>query len=144
MNYIFYTSQGQIKSMVQCPEDLFQYQTVPEGCQTLQVEIPPINILNYYVDNGQVVEMPVKPDEYSIFDYSVKQWVQNKTLGEYKVRVQRDNLLAQSDWTDTTSAPARLGATLYQEWQTYRQALRDVPTRSGFPFNVIWPVAPTN
>jgi hypothetical protein len=144
MNYIFYTNQGQIKSMISCSEDLFQHQIIPEGCSTLEVEIPPINILEYYVDNGQVVEMPKKPDDYSIFDYSTKQWVQNQNLGAYKVRMQRDDLLAQSDWTDVASAPARFGPTLYQQWQTYRQSLRDVPNQSGFPFNVIWPIAPTN
>jgi len=144
MNYIFYTNQGQIKGMVQCPEELFQYQPVPAGCSILQVEVPPVNIWDVYVDNGQVVNLPLRPDQFSIFDYSAKTWVLNKDLGAYKVRLQRDDLLSQSDWTDVASAPNRLGPTVYQQWQTYRQSLRDVPTQSGFPFNVIWPVAPTS
>ena len=28
------------------------------------------------------------------------------------------------------------------DWQTYRQALRDVPTQEGFPWSVTWPEQP--
>ena len=142
MNYIFYTNEGQIKSTTSCQENLFQYQIIPDGCQTLQTESALVNIFNYYVDNGILVELPTKPDQYSIFDYSLKQWVQNEPLAKYEIRVQRDDLLAKSDWTDTSSAPDRLGQAVYQEWQTYRQALRDIPKQTGFPFNVVWPIAP--
>lgn len=27
-------------------------------------------------------------------------------------------------------------------WATYRQALRDITAQTGFPFEVVWPVAP--
>ena len=29
------------------------------------------------------------------------------------------------------------------EWRTYRQALRDVPTQEGFPNTVTWPTKPS-
>lgn len=51
-------------------------------------------------------------------------------------------LLQESDWTDTLSAKNRLGETRYQEWQDYRQALRDITAQAGYPTEVIWPVAP--
>lgn len=57
------------------------------------------------------------------------------------VRTQRNRLLLESDWTDTFSAPARLGQTLYSSWQTYRQALRDI-TQQPDPFNITWPQPP--
>lgn len=57
------------------------------------------------------------------------------------VRTQRNRLLLESDWTDTYSAPTRLGETLYSNWQTYRQALRDV-TLQPDPFNITWPTPP--
>jgi len=28
------------------------------------------------------------------------------------------------------------------EWQTYRQALRDLPEQEGFPQEVVWPQIP--
>ena len=55
---------------------------------------------------------------------------------------QRQSLLIASDWTDTLSARDRLGEALYQQWQTYRQALRDVTSQPGFPADIVWPTAP--
>lgn len=62
----------------------------------------------------------------------------------WSIRKIRDELLAKSDWTDTLSAQSRLGEALYGQWQEYRQALRDVPQQSGFPFEVAWPQDPAN
>lgn len=56
-------------------------------------------------------------------------------------RIKRNKLLLESDWTDTASAPFRLGDEVYQQWQTYRQALRDI-TNQADPFNIVWPVPP--
>jgi len=53
-----------------------------------------------------------------------------------KVRAQRDTLLAASDHM-------ALADRITDEWRTYRQALRDIPSQSGFPTNVTWPVKPT-
>lgn len=53
------------------------------------------------------------------------------------IRWQRDALLQETDWmvlSDTQEVS--------QEWLDYRQALRDVPTQSGFPENVTWPTKP--
>ena len=56
------------------------------------------------------------------------------------VRVQRDNLIAESDWRVIKAL--ELGETVPTDWATYRQALRDVPAQEGFPTDVTWPVAP--
>jgi hypothetical protein len=53
-----------------------------------------------------------------------------------EARAHRDALLAASDskvWPDHVP----------DAWRTYRQALRDVPSQSGFPTNVTWPVEPS-
>ena len=52
------------------------------------------------------------------------------------VREQRDQLLAASD-------AMALADRITDEWRTYRQALRDVPTQTGFPNSVTWPVEPS-
>jgi hypothetical protein len=52
------------------------------------------------------------------------------------VRAHRNKLISDTDWmalTDNTMTP---------EWAAYRQALRDVTAQDGFPFSVVWPVAP--
>ena len=54
----------------------------------------------------------------------------------YPARLYRDHLLAVSDskvWPDYVT----------DEWRTYRQALRDLPSQAEFPENITWPVAPS-
>ena len=53
------------------------------------------------------------------------------------VRKTRGDKLAQSDWTQVADAPVDKEA-----WATYRQALRDITTQTGFPWEVTWPDAP--
>ena len=52
-------------------------------------------------------------------------------------RKKRDQLLADSDWTQVPDAPVDQAA-----WATYRQALRDVPQQTGFPTDINWPAKP--
>lgn len=54
-----------------------------------------------------------------------------------EIRVQRNQLLVESDWTQVSDAPVDK-----QAWATYRQELRDITTQEGFPFEVIFPVKP--
>jgi len=52
------------------------------------------------------------------------------------VRATRDQLLSATDWRyrrDLTTTP---------EWDAYCQALRDVPSQAGFPWEVEWPTQP--
>ena len=54
------------------------------------------------------------------------------------VRSDRNTRLSASDWTQVADAPVDKAA-----WATYRQALRDLTTQSGFPWEVTWPSEPT-
>ena len=53
------------------------------------------------------------------------------------IRSERSRRLAESDWTQVADSPVDKAA-----WATYRQALRDVPTQTGFPWDVNWPAQP--
>jgi hypothetical protein len=53
------------------------------------------------------------------------------------IRTQRNQKLAETDWTQVADAPVDK-----QAWATYRQVLRDVPTQTGFPWNTQWPNKP--
>ena len=55
------------------------------------------------------------------------------------VRSERDTKLHDCDWTQTNDSPVKDES----KWTTYRQALRDVPTQSGFPHTVTWPEGPS-
>lgn len=53
------------------------------------------------------------------------------------IRAERDQKLVETDWTQVIDAPVNQSA-----WGQYRQALRDVPAQTGFPWNVTWPAKP--
>lgn len=53
------------------------------------------------------------------------------------IRSERNEKLSASDWTQVADAPVDKAA-----WATYRQALRDITTQSGFPNSITWPVKP--
>jgi hypothetical protein len=75
--------------------------------------------------------------------YKTGRWVigytiENKPLDQAQtaVRNQRERLLSDTDWmalSDNTMTP---------EWASYRQALRDVTSQEGFPYDVTWPTKP--
>lgn len=53
------------------------------------------------------------------------------------IRAERNDRLADCDWTQLPDAPVNAAA-----WAVYRQALRDVTSQAGFPWDVVWPEAP--
>ena len=53
------------------------------------------------------------------------------------VRTQRTQKLKDSDWTQIADSTADKTA-----WATYRQALRDITSASGFPWTMTWPETP--
>ena len=53
-----------------------------------------------------------------------------------RARFTRDALLAETDWR------FRSDMTPSQAWKDYCQALRDIPTQEGFPWDVQWPEKP--
>lgn len=56
------------------------------------------------------------------------------------VRSTRNAQIAECDWTQLDDTPITNSKKL--EWATYRQALRDVPSQSGFPWEITWPIKP--
>lgn len=83
--------------------------------------------------------IPPRPSEHHIFDWSKKEWIDPRTAEtEWPlVRAKRNQLLAQSDWTQLPDVPIAAK----EAWAVYRQALRDV-TLQPDPFNITWPVPP--
>jgi len=53
------------------------------------------------------------------------------------VRQQRGEKLKETDWTQVADAPVDKAL-----WAAYRQALRDVTTQEGFPWDITWPKEP--
>jgi len=53
------------------------------------------------------------------------------------VRTSRTEKLKDCDWTQIADSTADKAA-----WATYRQALRDITTQTGFPWTIDWPTQP--
>lgn len=56
------------------------------------------------------------------------------------MRQKRNQLLAESDWIVAVSYEQQVPVP--QEWQTYRQLLRDITVQPNFPYEIEWPVKP--
>ena len=56
------------------------------------------------------------------------------------IRTIRDNHLNDSDWVVLKAY--ELGESVSEDWKTYRQALRDIPMQSNFPYDIVWPNNP--
>lgn len=75
--------------------------------------------------------------KYSVADMDAEAQTALNTTQAEAVRKQRNEKLAESDWTQVEDAPVDKAA-----WATYRQALRDVAEQVGFPWTIEWPVKP--
>lgn len=60
-------------------------------------------------------------------------------IDEQQARIRRNDLLRNCDWTQL--ADNSLTGAQRAEWATYRQALRSLPERPGFPLGE-WPTPP--
>jgi|13_taG_2_1085334.scaffolds.fasta_scaffold18303_3 hypothetical protein len=89
----------------------------------------PDDIENYVVSDGALSRKPQSEIDERIAEEQV-----------IKLRGQRDALLMSSDWTQMPDSP--LSDAKKQEWATYRQELRDLPSTAD-PANPTWPSKPS-
>ena len=88
----------------------------------------------YKVVNGEYIELTAEElaemeDRAAVAD-----------LDFTTVRMERNGMLSQSDWTQI--ADAALGAHTAEEWAAYRQELRDLPGGFTKVSEVVWPTPP--
>lgn len=154
-HYIVYDpASGEIKSSGSTTEAMFCSESgdpnrvIMEGVASGATHYVLDGVITPYTEE-QAASKSAQPSPHHRWSNETFSWVDTLPPGarEYvaagAVRTQRDQLLAQSDWTDTLSAKTRMGDALYNAWQDYRQILRDVPQQAGFPTNVAWPEPPS-
>ena len=81
---------------------------------------------------------------WSVLLTAAEQKVADTPSEKAVVRDKRDALLNKYEWTVTSPD---LTDDKKAEWKTYRQALRDLPDQSGFPWEadgMTWPTKPTS
>lgn len=90
-----------------------------------------------------VEEAPVKKDngiwyqQWNVVDMDDEEKSQADQQKADRVRAERSFRLGASDWTQLGDSPVD-----GSKWLAYRQALRDVPSQAGFPWDIIWPDEP--
>jgi len=62
----------------------------------------------------------------------------DRRLAEFNMRDARDAALTRCDWVMTRAFEE--GTVAPANYLVYRQALRDLPTQEGFPYEYVWPV----
>lgn len=77
--------------------------------------------------------------QWEVRDATEQEIEERLSLRWDEVRVTRNRLLTESDWTQLDDAP--FDSTKKSLWKKYRQDLRDI-TKQSDPFNITWPVKP--
>lgn len=104
----------------------------------------------FFSTQPETTNVQVLEEQTPIFDTEAQRWsqvwsvrdmtteeIESRTAQQWQqVREQRNELLAECDWTQLPDAPVDRA-----EWATYRQALRDITDQAN-PFAIVWPVAP--
>ena len=73
-------------------------------------------------------------NKYSVADLDADAIAAKDAEQSKAIRTQRNQLLAESDWTQLADAPVDKTV-----WSVYRQSLRDISSQKGFPWDVVWP-----
>ena len=77
---------------------------------------------------------------YQVTDADSETIEKRKEIKWSEVRDSRNQLLSESDWTQFQDSPIT-GSSL-NDWQTYRQSLRDITSQSD-PYNITLPTKPS-
>lgn len=75
--------------------------------------------------------------KYSVADMDADAIAAKDAEQAKSVRADRNQKLKDSDWTQVADAPVDKAA-----WAAYRQALRELTSQTGFPWDAAWPVKP--
>lgn len=95
---------------------------------------------NQYYDGSDFVIQENEVVEYQKVRNKTQQEIEEETEGMWRaVRDGRNQLLLGCDWTQLSDSP--LTTEKKNEWQTYRQSLRDITEQSD-PFSINWPTKP--
>ena len=90
------------------------------------------------VSTGEIVQTSYTIEEQAEYDIKKAAWDAGADSRKaVEVRAERNTKLSETDWTQVADAPVDKAV-----WATYRQALRDVTTQTGFPWTITWPDAP--
>ena len=115
INYFVTDADGYITKKGRCSEENLQAQAFEEG---EQAHIGVANADTERMVDGALIKL----------EQPLSQLADRKSV---ELRLRRDSLLMQTDWTQTLDAPLSDADQL--KYRTYRQALRDLTTHENWP-----------
>ena len=133
--YVSFHSNGDLYQFGKLKKDLAEIKTIKEknGVRVFSINEEQYTDLQDNCDaseSGGVVTI-IKSAE----------WLENKTNEAWrKIREERNQLLKDSDYIMVSDAP--ITTEKKEEWETYRQALRDIPQDYDSPNEVVYPDKP--
>lgn len=148
-NYIVYDNQtGEIQISGICQDEEFDilketYVYVIEGVGDIFTYYVLNETLHEYT-NEQKLTKSYKPSYDCKWSNQTFEWVDVRTdeqkfiEAEALVKLKRNELLVESDWTQLPD----VSLSNKNEWASYRQQLRDITMQSGYPFDVVFPKPP--
>lgn len=138
VNFYIYESNGQIVRIGSMSESDIKLNV--EESQNYSVGTATID--SHYVENGQLIEMPDRPGENYVFDYTNKTWQPDLKLAESSAMAKRNQLLADGPDRINPMWWASMSAAEQSDVTAYRQALLDAPQQPGYPLQIDWPPLP--
>lgn len=98
-------------------------------------------LTGWYWKGGWKTGRPPRPGPTYRWDNDTESWLDARTPEDAwaEVRQERAARLATSDWAVLPDVPMTVERR--QQWEAYRQALRDITTQTD-PFNIVWPAPP--
>ena len=140
MNAVLYRANGQIAAVLEGGDAATHAQDAQSMGLPYILTTDSINPFAFYVKDSVITEMPLKPSEHHVFNYSTEGWeLTDEQAGKINREI-RLELLLDSDWTQLTDSP--LTDAKKTEWATYRQQLRDLVMTTD-PDSTVWPTKPS-
>lgn len=100
--------------------------------------------MHWIDESNNIVNKGTVPGEHYLWDLETKEWIFQETKFWDMIRRERNHRLFLCDWTQLPDSS--LTDEQVQEWQAYRQVLRDLPSQyqSVNSFSaIVWPEPPS-
>lgn len=113
-------------------------QLAEQGIVIVEPSVPPVKqyTLNYE-ETAELSAEGIWVQTWIATDASPAEIYARTQAQESEVRQLRNQKLADCDWTQLPDTPVDAAA-----WSEYRANLRDVPSQTGFPWEIVWPEEP--
>jgi len=101
-----------------------------------KVDRPEYNHTKNIAEGTPVQVNGVWTQVWNVTDATAEEIAERTAQQAQNVRSERDSKLAETDWMGLSDV------TMPEAMATYRQALRDITSQEGFPYNITWPTKP--